>query len=116
MAVIRLQEVVIDCNDPASLVEFWADVFGAEPVVRDETWAYVDAPNTRIRIAFQRVPEAKTVKNRVHLDVEVDDIPAETRTRHRASARACTARRWKTTRVRSRSCSTPKGNEFCLVA
>ena len=78
MAVIGLQEVVIDCNDPASLVEFWARVFGTEPVVRDETWAYIDAPSARIRIAFQRVPEAKTVKNRVHLDVEVDDIPAET--------------------------------------
>ena len=96
MAVIRLQEVVIDCRDPATLVEFWARVFGAEAVVRDETWAYVDAPITRIRIAFQRVPEAKTVKNRVHLDVEVDDIGAEARTGHGtrcARARSADGRR-----------------------
>ena len=101
MAVLRLQEVVIDCRDRTTLVEFWARVFGAEAVVRDETWAYVDAPVIRIRIVFQQVTEAKSVKNRVHLDVEVDDIGAGANgSRH--SVLACTVRRWKTTRVRSR--------------
>ena len=77
MAVIRLQEVVIDCAEPRRLVAFWAEVFGVPGVVRTDDWAYVESSATRVRIAFQKVPEVKTVKNRVHLDVEVDNIDAE---------------------------------------
>jgi predicted enzyme related to lactoylglutathione lyase len=115
MAVIRLQEVVIDCRDPATLVEFWARLFGAEAVVRDETWAYVDAPVTRIRIAFQRVPEAKTVKNRVHLDVEVDDIAAEADRVTALGARAH-GPPMEDDQGPFQVMLDPEGNEFCLVA
>jgi predicted enzyme related to lactoylglutathione lyase len=115
MAVIGLQEVVIDCNDPTALVEFWARVFDAEPVVRDETWAYIDAPNAHVRIAFQRVPEAKRVKNRVHLDVEVDDIPAETE-RVTALGALVHGPPMEDDQGPFQVLLDPEGNEFCLVA
>jgi predicted enzyme related to lactoylglutathione lyase len=73
----RIDEVVFDCADPATLVQFWADVLGGTPVGRNDDWHYVDPPG-RTRVAFQRVPEGKVVKNRVHLDVEVDDIAEAT--------------------------------------
>ena len=85
-------QVVIDCADPARLASFWADVLGykvQDPPegfssweefltsigVPPEEWnsasAVVDPDGTGPRIYFQRVPEPKTVKNRVHMDVNV---------------------------------------------
>jgi catechol 2,3-dioxygenase-like lactoylglutathione lyase family enzyme len=68
----RVQEIVFDCADPAALVRFWAALLGGTPVDRSPDWSYVDPPEF-VRLAFQRVPEGKAVKNRVHLDVGVAD-------------------------------------------
>jgi hypothetical protein len=64
----RLDEIVIDCHDPARLVRFWAALVGGEPVDRQPDWSYVDPPGMP-RLAFQAVPEAKAMKNRLHLDL-----------------------------------------------
>ena len=78
--------MTIDCADPAALAVFWAAVLGyAPPDIdgihaalralghREEglgNWYRIEDPAGQgPRLAFQRVPEAKTVKNRVHLDV-----------------------------------------------
>ena len=66
----RIDEVVFDCANPPALAAFWAQVLGGEAKGRDDSWWYVDPPGWT-RIAFQRVPEGKVVKNRVHLDVRV---------------------------------------------
>ncbi|WP_306329590.1 VOC family protein [Streptomyces venezuelae] len=68
----HVQEIVFDCADPAALVRFWAGLLGGAPVDRSADWSYVDPPEF-VRLAFQRVPEGKTAKNRVHLDLEVED-------------------------------------------
>ncbi|NKE56092.1 VOC family protein [Lentzea sp. PSKA42] len=72
---MRLEQIVIDSNDPSRLVRFWAEMLGAEPVNREHGWAHV-APAGGVRMSFQPVPERKDVKNRLHLDFEVDDIEA----------------------------------------
>ncbi|MGU3433420.1 VOC family protein [Actinomycetes bacterium M1A6_2h] len=109
----RLDEVVIDCSDPDRLARFWADVLGGEPVRRDDDWHYVDPPGTH-RIAFQRVPELKSVKNRLHLDVEVEDIRKAT----------VAAEKFGATRVGEvhsdiagsfQVLIDPEGNEWCVV-
>ena len=85
-------QVVIDCADPARLADFWALALGyknqdpppgyatwpdflAAQGVPEEEWnsanAVVDPAGNGPRLYFQRVPEPKTVKNRVHLDVNV---------------------------------------------
>lgn len=78
--------MTIDCADPAALAVFWAAVLGyAPPDIdgihaalrtlghREEdlgNWYRIEDPAGQgPRLAFQRVPEAKTVKNRIHLDV-----------------------------------------------
>jgi predicted enzyme related to lactoylglutathione lyase len=110
----RLYEIVTDCADPTALARFWAEVFHTSPVLRTEDWTYVECEGTRTRLAFQRVPEPKSGKNRVHLDVEVDDIAAE---RARLVALGATA-------VGAvvddedgpfQVMADPEGNEFCLV-
>lgn len=85
-------QVVIDCADPAGLARFWTTALGyvlQDPPSGFATWqdflraegvpkedwnaasAVVDPEGDRPRIYFQRVPEAKSVKNRVHLDLNV---------------------------------------------
>ncbi|GGG07896.1 lactoylglutathione lyase [Rhodococcoides trifolii] len=109
----RLDEVVFDCNDPAVLAEFWAGVLGGKPHRRDDDWHYVDPPGTH-RIAFQRVPETKSIKNRLHLDVDVTDIAAAT-----SAAEAIGAVR--VGNVHSDTAGSfqvlldPEGNEWCVV-
>ena len=70
---LRVLEVVIDCADHGSVVDFWAAALGYER--RDVNEQYVGlvppqpATPGRPPILFQRVPEPKVVKNRVHLDL-----------------------------------------------
>lgn len=73
----RLDQIVIDCREPRSLVRFWTALLGGEPVDRAHNWSHADPPGFP-RLAFQPVPESKTAKNRLHLDIEVDDIPTAT--------------------------------------
>ncbi|MDI2036232.1 VOC family protein [Paenarthrobacter nitroguajacolicus] len=70
----RIDEVVVDCRNPAALAQFWSLVLGGTPEHRSEDWSYIDPPGWT-RLAFQRVPEVKQVKNRLHIDVLVKDVP-----------------------------------------
>jgi hypothetical protein len=67
----RIDEVVVDCANPKVLAQFWSAVLGGAPNARDEFWHYVDPPGWT-RLAFQKVPEGKTVKNRLHLSPDAD--------------------------------------------
>lgn len=90
MTGVRQVQVTFDCAEPRSVAEFWKAVLGyVDPPVPEgfESWdAYDDSLDAELRgswgacqdpagvgprLYFQRVPEPKTVKNRVHLDVRV---------------------------------------------
>ena len=108
-----IDEVVIDCADPNALASFWAQVLGGEPVERDEAWSYVRPPGWT-QLSFQKVPEAKTVKNRLHLDVLVADIEAATALAESFGAR----RQGEVHRGQAGSFQVlldPEGNEWCVV-
>ena len=110
---MRLEQIVVDCLDPARLVRFWAGLLGGEPVDREHGWAHVVPPGWP-RISFQPVPEAKAVKNRLHLDVDVDDIAEATEQAVRLGA---TARGGVQTDEQGsfQVLLDPAGNEFCFV-
>jgi catechol 2,3-dioxygenase-like lactoylglutathione lyase family enzyme len=110
---MRLNQIVVDCADPAALARFWGALLGGEPVERRDGWAHV-APPGWPRLAFQPVPEGKVVKNRLHLDVAVADIPAATR---RAVELGAIARGEVRTDEQGsfQVLLDPAGNEFCLV-
>jgi predicted enzyme related to lactoylglutathione lyase len=71
-----LEAVVIDCTDPEALATFWGAVFGTQIVSREpDPPYYVDlalVPGVPM-VVFQQAREEKTVKNRLHFDVRVDD-------------------------------------------
>jgi hypothetical protein len=86
----RELQVTVDCADPNALMEFWCEVlgyrrddpppgfatwdealdaFGVPPEQRNTRSACHDPEGRGPRLFFQQVPEPKTVKNRLHLDV-----------------------------------------------
>lgn len=73
-AVGRFSQVVIDCDDPGTLAAFWGALLGLEVTRHDPDWATLDDQRTGVAVAFQRVPERKQAKNRLHLDIEVRDL------------------------------------------
>ncbi|MBN9327467.1 MAG: hypothetical protein BGO38_16960 [Cellulomonas sp. 73-145] len=109
-----VQEVVVDCAEPAALAQFWAQVLEARWALVDPGWAVVDA--TPLIVAFQQVPEPKPApKNRVHLDVRVPDAAAAV-----ARAEALGAHRTGHQELRENGdgyvvLQDPEGNEFCFV-
>ncbi|WP_329458976.1 VOC family protein [Streptomyces sp. NBC_01497] len=110
----RLDEIVFDCADPATLARFWGALLGAEPVDREPHWSYVDPPDLP-RLAFQRVPEPKAVKNRLHLDFAAGDIPAATAEAVALGAVAL-GEPVSDTYGRFQVLQDPEGNEFCFVS
>ncbi len=67
----RIDEIVIDCRDRVKLATFWAALLRVTPHVRDSTRATVPDPEQGLVVAFQEVPEPKSGKNRLHIDVRV---------------------------------------------
>ncbi|MEV0257336.1 VOC family protein [Streptomyces sp. NPDC050732] len=88
MSSIKQFQVTFDCAEPERVARFWCEVLGyvvppppegfatwedfhrSQPPEEQGTWAAcVDLSGVGPRLFFQRVPEGKTAKNRVHLDV-----------------------------------------------
>lgn len=136
-------QIVFDANDVPRLVAFWEQALGYEvqpPPPEFETWedfarengipeeqwdgwgALMDPDGKRPRIFFQRVPEGKTAKNRLHLDVNVGEgLDGEDRTT-RVKQEADRLEELGATRQREAFergefwivMQDPEGNEFCL--
>jgi hypothetical protein len=71
MAAVKQVQVTFDCAQPVEVARFWCEALGYVPTLPDDgAWAVAEDPQgVGPRLYFQRVPEAKVVKNRVHLDV-----------------------------------------------
>jgi predicted enzyme related to lactoylglutathione lyase len=69
----RFTELVIDSSDPARLAHFWAAALGYEITEEEDDLVFIEGPDTGPSLAFVRVPEAKTVKNRLHIDLSPRD-------------------------------------------
>jgi predicted enzyme related to lactoylglutathione lyase len=112
-----LREVIVDCKDPLRVAQFWRDVL-AWPMVEDARGYYwlsaTGEPTAPPLLVFVPVPEPKTVKNRLHLDVNPSGMDQDEELERLL---ALGARRvdvgqgdvpWVTL-------SDPEGNEFCLL-
>jgi hypothetical protein len=139
-------QVVFDCADPAAQAAFWADALHytvpAPPAphatwedflraegVPEESWndanAVQDPDGNGPRLFFQKVPEGKVAKNRVHLDLNVgggSSVPLEER-RKRVDAEVERLKKLGATDERGAMekrgeywvrMNDPEGNEFCV--
>ena len=112
-------EVGIDCIDPAALAPFWALATGYAVGDFDPDNTYLDLVPTSSDlpvIYFQRVPEEKFGKNRVHLDLHVKDIVARTLELEAAGAARVGEIQTGSAGGSWQVMLDPAGNEFCLCA
>jgi predicted enzyme related to lactoylglutathione lyase len=114
---LRMHAVVIDCAEFEPLVAFWSAALGyVEWFAPHGQFAGIKPPvrDGRLAIIFQRVPEPKVVKNRVHIDYEADAMEGEVDRLVALGGRAvrvvemASDERW--TIVED-----PAGNEFCVT-
>ena len=113
---IMVDAVTIDCADPGALAEFWATVRGTEI-----EWSAGDGPHYMDlkavhggpRLRFQRVPEKKSAKNRLHLDLLAADLEAAVaRVEALGGRRAGTFDEYGFEWI---VLADPEGNEFCIA-
>jgi len=122
MTSVRQVQVTFDCADPERVARFWCEVLGYEL----SGVACSDPAGVGPRLYFQRVPEGKVVKNRVHLDVKVSggrNVDPRTRERRIRTKQAELVGAGALTLREDRVgadldhlvMADPEGNEFCIV-
>jgi hypothetical protein len=110
---LKFQATVVDCNDALLVGTFWAELLSL-PLGADEdgTEYWVEPGGDAADILFVTVPEAKTVKNRLHIDLRPGDQDVEVA---RALALgACHADVGQGTQTWV-VLADPEGNEFCIL-
>jgi hypothetical protein len=132
MTSVRQFQVTFDCAEPERVARFWCEVLGyvvppppegfatwddvdraRPPADQGSAFACVDPAGAGPRLFFQRVPEGKVVKNRLHLDVRAGTgLAGEQRL---AALEAEGARLAALGAVRVRLLPADGGNESCLV-
>src|SRR3954447_18569511 len=112
---VRFYTVVVGSNDPKQLAEWWAQVLDWKIVFEapDEVVVAKD-DDTYPGLIFVPVPESKTVKNRLHIDLAPDDRDEEVR-----RIEGLGAKRVDVGQSPDNSwvvLADPEGNEFCVLS
>jgi predicted enzyme related to lactoylglutathione lyase len=112
---LRIDAVTFDCADPVRVATFWAAAleWRLDPE-SDADGALVRDPATGAELGFQPVPEAKVVKNRVHIDVRPTGSMAAELDRLQALG-ATIQGRVDTDRSYWTVMQDPEGNELCVL-
>jgi hypothetical protein len=137
-------QVAVDCADPHVLADWWAETLGWQVQPQDEAFiramisaGHADDSDTKVhngalvwragaaichpegtgrapRVLFQLVPEAKTVKNRVHLDVRIGTDDVETTVASLVGRGATVSHHGRQGPHTWVTLADPEGNEFCV--
>ena len=128
-------QITVDAAGPRKLAEFWCEVlgyveqpppdgfddwesaltaFGIDQSDPDRACAIVDPGGVGPRVFFLKVPEGKTAKNRMHLDVRVDQSELHSRATELVSAGATHVAEFDEPEGHWITLLDPEGNEFCL--
>ena len=109
---ISIYGTSFDAADAAAIAAFWGEALGrtVNPGASSESASLAAGEGSgESPIMFHRVPEPKTVKNRLHLDLVAVDFDAElARLRTLGATTLATFERWTTL-------ADPEGNEFDLI-
>jgi hypothetical protein len=111
----KFTELIVDCANPQRLAAFWAAVLGWQPTGRYEGVIEIAGPpGSGPSLVFVPVPEAKTVKNRLHIDVNPVGCEQEQEVERLIGlgARRADVDQGEQTWV---VLADPEGNEFCVL-
>jgi len=113
----RIAVIAIDALNPRLVADFWCEVLGWRVVDEEEQGVSIAPPDLAWpTIDVLRVPEGKTVKNRIHLDLRADGTSTGAelqRLLDLGAARTDVGQEPDSTWV---VLSDPEGNEFCLLS
>ena len=117
---IRIQNITVDAADPSALASFWESAIGWRRTFEESDEVVLEPPagspedGVAPDILFIRVPDRKSIKNRVHFDLRPQDQAAEV-----ARLEALGARRADIGQGSDVSwivMADPEGNEFCVLS
>lgn len=134
-------QVVLDCADPHTLADWWAEALGWDVERQDEEFIRSMVAQGRVsedettthrgklvwkvgtairhpdrpRVLFQLVPEAKTVKNRMHLDIRVGDEHRAAEVERLVGIGAKVLHEGRQGPYTWVTMADPEGNEFCVT-
>ncbi len=108
---IRWHSIVVDSQDPARLGRWWAEVLGYK-VIFESVDQVVIAGDGPPGLTFVPVPEPKSAKNRLHIDLNPDDQDAEVERLLDMGARHIDVGQSEPTWT---VLADPEGNEFCVL-
>ena len=114
--------VVIDSADPDALVAFWCQALGYRLALSPAQYRVLvpaDGQPPGPVVVLQRVPEARSAKNRMHLDLHPADAADHVAALERAGGRRVGERvteMSETLGIWWQVMADPEGNEFCVVA
>jgi catechol 2,3-dioxygenase-like lactoylglutathione lyase family enzyme len=112
-------QVTFDCQDPYALAQFWTKVTGFtelpdEPNAPDHEECYIKPGDGGPGLLFIRVPESKSVKNRLHLDLKPDTTRDEEVERLLGLGATLYEDHRKPDGTGWVTLTDPEGNEFCV--
>jgi hypothetical protein len=111
---LEWEQVIVDANDPGALGRWWAEALKWVVVNDDpEEFEIRPTPDRLPGLLFGPVPEAKTLKNRLHLDLRPDDRDAEVERLLGLGASRVDIGQGEQTWV---VLADPEGNEFCVLS
>jgi len=113
----RLAALAVDCEQPAAIAEFWCAVLGWRVIEEDEEGVSIGPPDgSWPTIDFLAVPERKSVKNRLHLDLRADGVTTQEELGRLRALGAEPADVGQGPDVSWVVLADPEGNEFCLLS
>jgi hypothetical protein len=113
----RIAAIAIDAVQPRVVADFWCNVLGWQVVGEDDgVISIAPADGSWPTIDVAPVPEDKTVKNRLHLDLRADGVPASDELERLLGLGARRADVGQGAGAAWVVLSDPEGNEFCLLS
>ena len=110
---LEWEQTIVDALDPVALGRWWRDALGWMVVNDDpEEFEIRPTPDRLPGLLFARVPERKSIKNRLHLDFRPDDRDAEVERLLGLGATRVDVGQGRQTWV---VLADPEGNEFCVL-
>ncbi|WP_430782887.1 VOC family protein [Actinoplanes sp. G11-F43] len=112
----RIATIAIDAVDPERVAEFWTAVFGWRILERDDEVLTIGSEAGWLTVDVVRVPELKSGKNRLHLDLRADGSTQEMEVERLLGLGARRADVGQGPDVSWVVLADPEGNEFCVLS
>ena len=115
---LKWQATCVDCDDPRALGAWWAELLDWRVTYESDDEVVIEPPagspleDLGPDILFLKVPERKTVKNRLHIDLRPEDQAAEVARAEALGATRVDVGQGSPTWV---VMADPEGNEFCIL-